>query len=83
MHKKLDLIRSVRNIKVANKRESMNEKLGPKWASVESHGPARGIKRHSDNQRLVLEGPEKFSRPKSHSKNLTPYDYRAVLFTCC
>ena len=57
------------------------DQIGPRLP--ESDGPAREIKPDSDNQRLVLEGPEKFSPLKSHSKNLTPYDYRAVLFTCC
>ena len=28
-----------------------------------------------------LEGPEKFSDPESHDKNLKPYVYRAVPFT--
>ena len=28
-----------------------------------------------------LEGPEKFTGPESHYKNLKPYVYRGVLFT--
>ena len=47
--------------------------------------PKRGIwmfseKNRLDNWDLFLEGPKKFSHPKSRSKNLKPYDYRAVLY---